>query len=805
MSSRALRRLREEKEAAAISEENDGSEEDDDTSDDDEDGNGGGGGNKAFLMMLEEESSEEDSSSEDGEDSDTEQEERERMTKAAAAAKKNKQQQAQQKESEEDLDVILSDIKIQTPDDASSTIDSPDDATNKTLRSILLSDKNGYEVSHLDLDNAVRNLVGGAAAAVGNPMDDGMPNQPQNQRGGRGNKNRGKRTTLAKKYLFGRPKSEWGKPPSYVGGGLGVQELTKEVLKEERISWSTPWPYDLISNGADDDMTKDGIPMIPQSRQKWYSLHMSDTYQEQQYAYQQMVSSLSANHHNHLHGINDPNALAMFVADHPYFADTVLQLAMVLYYVNDRGRGNDLLRRCMFIYETALPSSVLPNNNNNNNEKNATSQRCDILIDIDRQPNSGLFSTLFRIMQTSGMTGCYENALAVGRFLISLDPLRDPMGVLLILDYYALACRKSTAASLGGDRAVELGAAFIVQLVESELVSSVHTCCCMFTFHCAQPNLFINVSIQINIHYKYPLTDRHHWCPLLDMPSWAFSYALALYRLANNETGVDDDTLKDKANEALSSALSRFPMVLSKLLTMNSVNLQDRSFRMDWPTVLQHFSGDAFDSAGESGRETVEGRVAGELLVRIFVQRCHTLWKGDETVQWLYSCADKIVKGRQSESESMVNTTTTDAKGGATSDTPQSVIFPPLATSFSPALARYAQCDPSEYGDRFQTFPPEAINLDPNIVAHAMAFDPNRRGRFLRGGQHRAHAVGGMGGGPQQIPLDGALLDQLRGLIGGDIGAQEMENLDPDSPVMQLFLQSLLPWARVEGVRPPGR
>lgn len=128
---------------------------------------------------------------------------------------------------------------------------------------------------------------------------------------------------------------------------------------------------------------------------------------------------------------------------------------------------------------------------------------------------------------------------------------------------------------------------------------------------------------------------------------------------------------------------------------------------------------------------------------------------------------------------------------------------PPLTSAFSPALARYAQCDPSEYEDAFRTFPPEAIALDPNIVAPAVALGPNdrRRGRFLRRNrQHRGSGGGGEGvdDGPLNGRDPGEVIRQLLGM-GGD----EAEVLDPDSPLLQLYLQSLLPWARVEGVRPP--
>ena len=488
---------------------------------------------------------------------------------------------------------------------------------------------------------------------------------------------------------------------------------------------------------------------------------MSDTYQEQQYAYQQLLRT--RNTHNSA-TLEDPNALAMFVADHPHFADTLLQLSMVLYHVNDRGKGNDLLRRTMYLFETALPSSVLPNSSATATATSDNENDWNILMDIDRQPNQGFFATLFRIMQTSGMTGCHPNALMTGRYLLSLDPLRDPMGVLLILDYYALACRSSV---LEGN---EMGAAFIRELVESDL---------------------------IKVHYKDPLTDRHWVCGLRDMPGWAFSYALALYRLGNNEDCEDED-MQQKADEALVDAFTKFPAVLPKLLAMNKVNTQDRSFIMDWPKVLPYFTADSDDVSEGSVQDRVT-KGAGVHLVRIYVQRNHKLWAADDIVQWMYRCADTVVetmnKGSVSEEDKKDETTGANTETGNSESptTPQSN-EPHLTSKFHPALARYAQFDPSEYEDSFRTLPPEAIALNPNIIAPAMELNPNRRGRFLRRGQM-----------PEEMQMEEGqegLMMRLREALGmGEDVALDM--LDPDSPLLQLYLQSLLPWNQVDGVRPP--
>ena len=115
-------------------------------------------------------------------------------------------------------------------------------------------------------------------------------------------------------------------------------------------------------------------------------------------------------------------------------------------------------------------------------------------------------------------------------WLLSLDPQQDPMGVLLILDYYPLASRRRhrrpcmpplcndgrSVVTTATTWEVEVGAAFIGDLIES--------------------NLFF-------INHTDPLTGQHLSCRLVDMPNWAFSYALALYRLYEDGQSDDNDTL----------------------------------------------------------------------------------------------------------------------------------------------------------------------------------------------------------------------------------------------------------------------
>jgi hypothetical protein len=869
MSSRALRRLREEREeaaarAASLLSADEGTEDDDDNDDDegrndgsdDDEGDddeydaGGRGGFMSMLMDDESSSSSSSSGEEDDASRDGDNDDERRPALAAIAASgrakarggsappKKRQPEDDYDENiddeEEDLDAILSEMNVKNElGGHPSTAAVSSNGRHTSLRALLLSKGSGFDVQDLDLDHAMRSLIGmggimaaagggggGVFAAIG---DDGfgVPQQPL-RRGRGGNGGGRRRHALTKKFLFGRPRPEWGKPPSFVGGGFGTVEIKggEGMRAEDGRFCSVPWPYDSIIRGGikkddsdcaveegcfDEDESRDSCAV----NQRWFAFHISDTYLEDDSVYRDLLSSSPSSQQNGGGGgLHDPNLLSMFVTDHPHFVETVLQLAMVMYYVNDRARGHDLLRRCIFLYESALPASVLPGGGC---VGEGDSDCGEVLIDINRnQLNAGYFAALFRVMQTSGMSGWYDNALATGRYLLSLDPQRDPMGVLLILDFYALASRRrhrhrnSRRSTTIATLEVEVGAAFIADLIESDL---------------------------IYVNHMDPLTGRHLRCRLKDMPNWAFSYALALYRL--RECGLSDDeyTLvaekgdprrgRAAADEALIQALSHFPSLLPKLLVaMNIIesNVPGRyTFRsgssgMDWSTVLPFFN-----CVTNNQNNSVDDRIAkasGEHVASIFVKKCHNLWKDDGVLRWLYQCAEKVALGnhsscdqlqQQQHCEVFVGGLDEEKEGVPTvhashADEGKGTVFPlPLhvTSNFSPALARYAQCDPSEYEDAFRTFPPEAIGLDPNILAPAMvALEPNNVGRrrfFRRDRQQQQHHIDD----EELVPLH--TVDVLRRMLPDD------EILDPDLPLLQLYLQSLLPWAHVEGVRPPPR
>jgi len=319
-------------------------------------------------------------------------------------------------------------------------------------------------------------------------------------------------------------------------------------------------------------------------------------------------------------------------------------------------------------------------------------------------------------------------SLAVSRFLLSLDPLRDPMGVLLALDHFALLSHSET-----NDQ-------WLVDFVESG---------------------------KIRLHYRDDSVDDGYECGLLDMPNWAYSYALALYRLNRN---APSDTSETNAHAAMKHAISRFPSVLEELLVQNDVNTAGRSFQTDWPSVL----GFARDRAEQVKNRLTDAAAADpvvractsqayDLIVRIFVHQNFKLWSPDAVLSWAYKNLKELKED------------------------------PDEVCPLQPAIMRYARCDPSDYEAKFQTMPADANPLDPGLVAHAMTIDTNRP-RFMQ-------RVGRGGGGmPDELAMMAGLNQQ-----GAVLAGPPTEMVDPDWPILEVFWRSFLPWAHVEGVPPPRR
>lgn len=282
---------------------------------------------------------------------------------------------------------------------------------------------------------------------------------------------------------------------------------------------------------------------------------------------------------------------------------------------------------------------------------------------------------------------------------------------------------------------------------------------------------------QITLHYRDESSREEYCGDLLELPNLAYSYALALYRRRSHEANNNPDgaTTTEKCDEALQSAIRKFPAIVEELLIANEVDVTGRSMRSDWSTVLGHLRTYCHNPIMESEHYCYHpitqhaARQTSDWIAKIFVQRSHALWNEDAVLMWLYrNCAS--VFSEEGNVESL------------------------FRLPLSPSLIRYAHCDPANYEDRFQTLPMDANPLDPGLLAPALAVDPNRR-RFLP----RRHV---MPARPEDEADDLGLFPGHGGLV---IGGPPTHLIDPDSPVLEVLWRSILPWNHVDGVPPPRR
>lgn len=690
MSSRVLRRLREESnlnKKDALAEVKEQSDSDDYESEEEQHAQRN---QTAFHLMMDDDDSDSSSSDDEGEEEDGEENKNEIENSNDLVPnqplKKNNNDvpsSADQDEEEEDIDAILSEFKEQSIEQSLDDIGNQTNRSSDAKYAVILYNNDSRDYN---LDSTMRNMLHGTTDTE----------QRQGQ---------GKRRAKQNQSLFARQRDSWGKrPSSYIGGGLGMDSFDRKVddkkvnvdpLASMCSTNDIPWPY----SGDNDDFRT-----VPFDMQQWYTFQRSNTYSNTVKEYQ-----------NHIANTGDINTMAMYIADNPFVVEPMFHFAMFFFSIGENEKGMDLLKRILWVMECASYGSFLYGH-----------ERCDKvhLMDYYREENHVFFLTLFRLAQTSCMVGCVVTSLAVGRFLLSLDPMRDPTGTLMVLDYYALATMREKDVLL------------LLQLVDSNVIKV-----------CLDED-----------------EDNRHICELRDMPNWAYSYALAMYRKSHFDEDQGDDeidgiTLEEQADNALDHALSRYPFIVRLLLEKNGVNVKSRSFRTDWPSVI-----DTLDLMNRNSNAGVEK------ISSIFVERNSKLWSGDDVLKWLFRGCQRIVETKE------VENTADDG-----------------VVSSLEALEKYSVFDPMDFQDSFRRIPADANPLDPGLMDAALNYTPNRR-RFLRMNRQQ-----GGRGNEQGLDLE-MLARQQRTMLG--TGRNGMQVIDPDLPLMELFWRSMMPWARVDGVPP---
>ena len=643
-----------------------------------------------------------------------------------------------EEEEEEDLDDILNEFKVQdnhqqhnnTAIFSSNNNNNNDDEEEERIRqaisrfhTLLLG---GMDVRDLNVDHVMRTSLLNAEPI---PESSSQGNNNNN------NNNNSQRRRNRQTFLFGNPRDMNSttpnniKPPHYVGGGIGMSTYDREE-EEEGKSRRIPWPYAGLldpdrSNGNEheDEDEEELLLTVWQDRRRWCTFLYSDSYERNVQDFRRIQES------------GDMNALVLFVAHHPFVVEALITLGNMLYQVNQAQEGLTFLRRSLWVYESAAMSSFTARVFHNDSTENPNTHSY-YLMDYYRPENKTYFQALFRLARVNNMAGLSRSSFAIGRYLLSMDPLRDPSGILLALDHYAL-----------DSNVVDRNDQWLVDFVESK-----------------------NIGVYYRDNNEFNQSKPYFKCELLDLPNWAYSYALALFRL-------NDSRPNEKCNYALKNAIRRFPGIVDLLLSENDIDITSRSCRLDWQAVMDYTGSRANAIHGCSGTNDMDPVVrmatdkAYDLISRVFTKLNHELWSSDGTMLWLHSSLQELKKADNIDANNV--------------------------QALAPAMMRYSRIDPADYETKFQLLPAEANPLDPTLVHHALVIDPNRR-RFLRnqrGGGGRAAADWedllqfGEGGGGNVVR--GALFGPPR------------NNIDLDWPMLEIFWRSLLPWNRIDEIPRP--
>ena len=177
-----------------------------------------------------------------------------------------------------------------------------------------------------------------------------------------------------------------------------------------------------------------------------------------------------------------------------------------------------------------------------------------------------------------------------------------------------------------------------------------------------------------------------------------------------------------------------------------------------------------------------------EHIAEIYAARNRTFWQRDANTRWLYKCANRAVESADDE----LMRSQTDHW---------------LFLSSTPSLKKYAAANLEDYLEEFPRLPPEANPLDARFLAPgAPVIQPvHQRIEFGEDGGRQELFERLMrevenGNDEQAREILGALPLEARMMLGRfGVGSNNGDGvLNPEMPLLQLFLQTLLPWNRFD-------
>ena len=125
----------------------------------------------------------------------------------------------------------------------------------------------------------------------------------------------------------------------------------------------------------------------------------------------------------------NPDNIVQLLNQNPHHIDSMLQLSDICKTGEDVQMASELIERTLFTMEAAFHPLF--------NLAVGTSR-----LEYRRQENRAFFIALFRHLVFIGSRACYRTALEFSKLILNLDPDQDPVGVFLLMDFYAVKARQ---------------------------------------------------------------------------------------------------------------------------------------------------------------------------------------------------------------------------------------------------------------------------------------------------------------------------------------------------------------------------
>ncbi|KAG5681607.1 hypothetical protein PVAND_011023 [Polypedilum vanderplanki] len=219
----------------------------------------------------------------------------------------------------------------------------------------------------------------------------------------------------------------------------------------------------------------------------------------------------------------DSNNIVKIINMQPYHIDSLIQLSELCKMSEDNSMAAELIEHALYAYESAFHSMF-----------SLTSGNC--RMDYRRQENRGFFIVLFKHAQFLAARACPRTALELSKLILSLDPINDPLAIILIIDFYAIRSKQYE---------------FLINLYNEWKNSH-------------------NLALLPNMAYSYALALYHF--NKMDDADNALQYALEMFpgvlKLLLDEMGIQVDSRVISHKYFSMGAVTSSPLALQQLMSL---------------------------------------------------------------------------------------------------------------------------------------------------------------------------------------------------------------------------------------------